>query len=154
MPVGVAGKLRVDVIRDEPEVCGRELPLARRAVRIAQRLELLEVRQLTHVDLLCEVAADRLLERVALREIATRKRPTPLERFPRSPPEEHLQRAVSHLQDDRERDVGGTGVPGGRLTHGFRPIVVNLSGKVRDEQIASTPRRPRTSLRCRLWWRW
>src|SRR6266852_202274 len=128
MPVGVAGKLRVDVIRDEPEVCGRELPLARRAVRIAQRLELLEVRQLTHVDLLCEVAADRLLERVALREIATRKRPTPLERFPRALPEEHLQRALSHLQNDGERDMGGSRVPAGKLAHSFRPIVANLSG--------------------------
>ena len=52
MPVRVAGKLRVDVTGDEAEVCGRELPLSRRALRIAERLELFEVRELAHVDLL------------------------------------------------------------------------------------------------------
>src|SRR5439155_17459310 len=72
MPVGVARKLGIDVARDEAEVSGRELPLARGALRIAQRLELLEMRKLTHVDLFGEVAADRLLERVLLCEIATR----------------------------------------------------------------------------------
>ena len=73
MPVGVARKLGIDVARDEAEVSGRELPLARGALRIAQRLELLEMRQLTYVDLFGEVAADRLLERVLLCKIATRK---------------------------------------------------------------------------------
>ena len=66
VPVRVAGELRIDVAGHEPEVRRRELPLLRRARRIAQRLELLEVRELTHVDLLGEVTADRLLERVVL----------------------------------------------------------------------------------------
>src|SRR2546428_13159696 len=88
MPVGVPRKLRIDVARHEPEVRRRELPFLRRALRIAQRLELLEVRQLMHVDLLGEVAADRLLECVALGEIAARKRPMPFERLPRALPEE------------------------------------------------------------------
>ena len=49
----------------EAEVGGGELPLARDAVGVAQRLELLEVRELAHVDLRGEVAADRVLERLA-----------------------------------------------------------------------------------------
>src|SRR6266545_5012803 len=107
MPVGVARKLRIDVAGDEAEVRGRELPFLRRPLRIAQRLELLEVRQLAHVDLLGEVAADRILERVVLGEVATRQRPTTLERLPRALPEKRLECTVSHLQNDRERDVGG-----------------------------------------------
>ena len=73
VPVCVPGELRVDVAGHETEVRRRELPLLRRSRRIAQRLELLEVRELTHVDLLGEVTADRLLERVVFCEIATRK---------------------------------------------------------------------------------
>jgi hypothetical protein len=45
-------------------------------------------------------------------------------------PHQRLEGAVSHLQNDRERDVGGARVPAaGRLLHSFRPIVANLSGK-------------------------
>jgi len=60
VPIGVAGKLWVDVTWYEPEVCGGELPFARRARWIAERLELLEVRQLTDVDLLRKVATNVL----------------------------------------------------------------------------------------------
>ena len=73
VPICVAGELRIDVAGHETEVRGRELPFLRRPFRIAQRLELLEVRELTHVDLLGEVTSDRLLERVAHGEVPTRK---------------------------------------------------------------------------------
>src|SRR5437762_2149659 len=62
MPGGVRWQLRVDAGRDEAEVCGRDLPLARVAVGVAESLELLEVRHLADVDLRRQVPANRLLE--------------------------------------------------------------------------------------------
>src|SRR5262249_19520724 len=51
VPVRVARQRGVEVARDETEVRGRQLPAERAAVRVAARLELLEVRELAHVDL-------------------------------------------------------------------------------------------------------
>ena len=65
VPGRVGGHGRVDVGRDEPEVGGGELPLVGVPVRVAQRLELLEVGEVADVDLHRQVAADRLLERLA-----------------------------------------------------------------------------------------
>ena len=119
-----AGQLRVDVARHEPEVGGRELPLAAGGGRVAPRLELLEVRELAHVDLRREVAADRLLERLVRVEVAAGKRPAPANGLARPLPEQHLQLARAHLEDDRERHVGGLFSLGGRkpcrLDHSYR----------------------------------
>jgi hypothetical protein len=52
-----------------------ELPLARMPLGLAARLELLEVRELAHVDLRRQVLADRVLERLAALEVAARERP-------------------------------------------------------------------------------
>src|SRR3954468_2456938 len=138
MPVRVSGKFGVDVARHEPEVGRRKLPLLRRALRIAQRLQLFEMRELAYVDLLREVPPDRFLERVALIEVATREGPTPLEWCARPLPEQRLQLAVPHLEDHGQCHMGGRRVPRVSLRHSFRPIVVNLSGKVRNEEIAPT----------------
>src|SRR3954471_16291669 len=89
----------------EPEIRRRELPLKRVAARVAERLELLEVGELADVDLLRQVAADRLLERVARLEVAARERPRAEERLARPLPEEDLQPALAHLQHDGEGDV-------------------------------------------------
>src|SRR5439155_15154869 len=64
MPRGVAGKFGIEVARHEAEVSRCELPLARNALRFAQRLQLLEVRELADVHLRGQVAPDRLLERL------------------------------------------------------------------------------------------
>ena len=79
------------------------------AVRLAQRLELLEVGELADVDLLGEVAADRLLERLVLDEVAAGQRPRAAKRVARALPEEHLERAGPHLEHGGERHVGGRG---------------------------------------------
>jgi len=85
------------------------------AVGIAERLELLEVRDLPHVDLGGEVPLDRLLESLAGLEVAAGKRPGAEKRFSSPLPEQRLQRAAADLQYDREGDMGGIG----RLTHRF-----------------------------------
>ena len=53
-----------------------------------------------------EVAADRLLERLARLEVAARERPGAEERLARPLPEQRLQPALAHLEHDRQRDVG------------------------------------------------
>ena len=100
VPGRVVRHRRVEVGGDEPEVRGRELPLAPGcASGVAPRLELLEVRELAHVDLRREVAADRLLERLVR---ARGSRPgsahAPGERLLRALPEQHLQPAAAHLE--------------------------------------------------------
>ena len=65
VPARVVGQLRVDAERDDAEVCGGELPFPGMAVGIAERLELLEVRDLLDVDLVREMPADRVLERLS-----------------------------------------------------------------------------------------
>src|SRR6476646_2069855 len=93
MPARVLRHDGVEVGRDEAEVRGRQLPLERVAVGVAERLELREV------------GADRLLQRLARLEVAARKGPRSEERLARSLPEQHLQPALANLQHDRQRDV-------------------------------------------------
>jgi hypothetical protein len=72
------------------------------AAGVAPRLELLEVGELADVDLLREVPPDRLLERLVGAEPTAGERPGAQERLLRALPEEHLERAVAHLEDDRQ----------------------------------------------------
>ena len=67
---GVAAALAEE---DEPEVGGRELAAHGAAIRLAQRLELLDVRKLADVDLRRQVPADRLLERLVGRQFSARE---------------------------------------------------------------------------------
>jgi hypothetical protein len=55
------------------------------------------------------MAPNRVLERLAWLEIAAGQRPAAGEGLERPLPEEHLEHAVSHLQDDGEGDVGRSG---------------------------------------------
>src|SRR5207247_5820744 len=124
MPARVLGHERVDIGRNEPEVRGGELPLERVASRIAERHELLQVRELAHVDLDRKVAADRLLQCLAGLEVAAREGPGAEEWLACPLPQQHLQASVSHLQDDCKRGVSGPGP--GRLsptlsTHSRKP---------------------------------
>ena len=100
MPGGVARHGRIDVGGNEPEVGGGELPLARVAFRVAQRLELLEVGEFADVDLDRQVAPDRVLELLVRREIAAREGPAACEGLFRSFPQQYLEGAVPHLEDD------------------------------------------------------
>src|SRR3954451_2916741 len=111
MPARVLGHGRVDVCRDEPERRGRELPLERVAVRVAERLELLQVGELPDVDLDDEVAPNRLLQGLAGLEVAAREGPRAKKGLAGSLPEQRLQATLPHPQHDRQRDVGRT-LPG------------------------------------------
>ena len=115
VPGRVRGRLGVDVDRDEAEVCGRELPALRVAPRVAPRLQLLQMGELADVHLRGQVAADRLLERLARLEETTRQRPAARERIAGALPHQGLQRISAHLEDDGKADVerGGSG----RLSH-------------------------------------
>ena len=93
--------------RDEPEIRGRELPALGVAGRIAPRPELLEVRDLAHVDLGREVPEDRALERLVRDERPAGERPRARVRLARALPQEHGQLAVAHLEHGGERDVRG-----------------------------------------------
>ena len=130
VPTCIGRDGRVDVGGDEAQVRSRELPFPRIALRVAAGLELLEVGELPDVDLRCEVAADRLLERLAALEEAARKRPCVLVRLAGTLTQQHLEDARAHAQQDSERDVrrpracSGRGVRlwhRGRLVHSFRP---------------------------------
>src|SRR5262249_43130727 len=81
-------------------------PAERAPVGVTPRLELLEVCELAHVDLAREMTADRLLERLAGRELAARERPRPGERVERPLPEQDLELAGAHLEHDRDDGVG------------------------------------------------
>src|SRR5581483_7870957 len=107
VPARVRGEGGVGVARDEAEVGGRELAPRRVALRVAQRLELLEVRELADVDLRGEVAADRGLERLGGAELAARERPAAGARVERPLPQEHLEAAAAHAEDGGEDGVGG-----------------------------------------------
>ena len=115
MPGRVLRKLRVEVCRYEAEVSRRDLPFARMAGGIAERFDLLEVGDLSHVDLGGEVLSDRLLERLAALEVAAGQRPSAKKRLSRPLPEERLQCAGADLEHHREGDMGRIG----RLTHRF-----------------------------------
>ena len=109
MPARVRRQLGVDVARHEAEERRRELSTERVPVGIAAGFELLEVRQLLHVDLVGEVAADRLLERFVGLEFPAGERPRPRVRFERPLPEKHLENAATYLEDDCGDGVGGGG---------------------------------------------
>ena len=64
MPARVRRDLRVDAGGDKAEIRRRELPPRGVPFGLAQRLELLEVRELADVDLLRQVPPRRLLERL------------------------------------------------------------------------------------------
>ena len=102
MPGRVVGHRRVDVLRDEAEVGGSEDPRARVAIGVAERDQLLQVRQLSDVDLRGQVAPDRVLERLAVIQVAAGQGPRSEEWLPCTLPEENLELALSHLQHDRE----------------------------------------------------
>ena len=93
-------------------------------VGIAERLELLEVRDLLDVDLGREVLANRVFERLAGFEVAARERPLAGERLLRALPEERLQPRRSNLEDHRKRHLGrrfrfGSG-NSAKLVHSYR----------------------------------
>ena len=75
VPRRVLGQLRVDAGGHDPEERGRELAALGVAAGLAPRAELLEVRDVAHVDLGGQVAADRPLERLVRLERAARQRP-------------------------------------------------------------------------------
>ena len=74
------------------------------------------MRKLAHVHLRGEVAADRLLERLARLEVAAGQRPAAGERLARALPEQHTEEAVPDLEDGRQGGVGRNG--GGRVGAG------------------------------------
>src|SRR5215218_5196883 len=83
-------------------------------VGVAPGLELLEVREVADVDLRLQVAPNRPLERLARVESASGQRPRAEERLARPLPEQHLELAVPHLEDDGEHLVSRSR---GRLRH-------------------------------------
>jgi hypothetical protein len=127
VPSGVVGEGGVEVARDEPEIGGRELPLARVAIGIAEDRQLLEVGDLADVHLRRQMSADRLLERLSGLEVAAREGPGAFVRLLAAFPEQDLQVAVAHLEYDREHDLRGT-----RALARFRLAVANC-GRLRHE---------------------
>ena len=125
VPGRVCGKRGVDVRRDEPEVCGSQLPVLGAAGRGSARLELLQVRELADVDLVGQMAADRLLERLIGGEEPAGQRPRSGVRLTRTLPEQDLQLGVADLEDDRQRDVRRARPgEGGRIVHRFSPLSI------------------------------
>jgi len=116
MPRGIGGESRVDILGDESEIGRCELPFDRMTLRLAPGLQLLEVRELAYIDLGLEMPAQGLLERLAGLEVSARKRPGPGLRRARSLPQERLQPAFAHLEDDGEGDVRGAQAACFRLT--------------------------------------
>src|SRR5947207_182671 len=104
MPARVLRHGRVDVCRDEAERRGRELPFEGVALRAAECLELLEVRELSDVHFDREVAPDRLLQRLARLQVAAREGPGAEEGLAGSLPEQRLQATLTHLQHDGQGD--------------------------------------------------
>ena len=119
LPIRVTRQFRIEVARYEAEICGCELPLLRRPLGIAERLELLEMRELAHVDFRRKMTANRLFERLAGTEIAAGEGPGAPERIARPLPEKNLQLTSSDLEDDGQRDMGG--VRAANLARGFSP---------------------------------
>lgn len=105
VPARVAGNVRVDAERDEPEVGRRELAELGDPSRVAPRPELLEVCDLANVHLRREVAEDGRLQALVGPEHASRERPRPAERVEASLPEQDREPAFSHLEDNGEHDV-------------------------------------------------
>ena len=108
MPARVLRHVRVDPARHQPEERGRELPPRRIAGRVAQRLQLLEMRDLLDVDLRGEVAAHRLLERLVRRQRPARAAPSSL-RTARAPAARAAPAAVHRAPGERPRARHGLG---------------------------------------------
>ena len=138
VPGRVGRYTRIEPQRHEPEVCGRELPPRGMADRVAPRPELLEVRDLAHVDLRREVPRDRGLERLVRDEGAAGKCPRARERLAPALPEKDAQCAVPDLEHRRERDVCGR-VDGGWRWGG------RLSHEVIDSEAKTTMSEPRNT---------
>ena len=118
VPGGVGGQLRIDVGGDEAEKGGGELAVGSGAGRARSSPELLEMGDLADVDLRCELAADRAVERLVGRERPAGQGPGAAERLARPLPEQRLQHPVAHLQHCREHDLrGGCG----RILERFLP---------------------------------
>src|SRR5207248_7310752 len=90
VPACVRGEVRIDVRGNEPEVGGRELPLAWHPARLAERRKLLEVGEVADVDLGREVPPDRLLQGLAALEVAAGKGPASCERRLCPAPQQHV----------------------------------------------------------------
>ena len=105
LPGSVLGQLRVDAGRDDAEERGRELPARGIAAGLAPRAELLQVRDLSDVDLRREVAPDRGLERLVGFERAAGERPGARVGLPCALPQQRLQPSLAHLEHDRERGL-------------------------------------------------
>src|SRR5690349_23381707 len=116
MPPRVGGDVRVDAELDEAEVRGRELPRGRVACGIAVGCELLQMRHLADIDLRREMASDRCLERLARLEQATGEGPGVAERIATALPQQGLERAAAHLEDDSEARVTRSGKLGRQFT--------------------------------------
>jgi hypothetical protein len=116
MPGRVGRDLRVDARRDQPEICSGDEPFARVAPGIAERLDLLEVRELADIHLRGEMAPDRVLQRFVGAEPPARERPRAEEGLARPQPEQRLKLLFPHLEHDPERLVGRAMLCG-RLFH-------------------------------------
>jgi hypothetical protein len=69
---------------------------------VAESLELLQMRQLAHVDLRGEMALDRILEGLARAQNPAREGPGAFEGLSGAFPEQNLELVPSDLKDDRE----------------------------------------------------
>lgn len=102
MPGGVAGHTGIEMPRNQPEIAGREDPTTGVAVRIATGLELLEVGQLSYVDLLGQLATDGSVEVFIRAKLATWQRPGFGVGRHGSLPEQHGELAVPNLEHHGE----------------------------------------------------
>ena len=129
MPGRVLGDLGVDVRRNEAEERRRHHPVVGNAVGLAARLELLQVRELLHVDLCGQVAADGVLERLAGIEVAAGERPGAAERIAGPLPQQNLELVAAHLEHDRERLLAGP-IVCGKLRHRFSLVSRKLPWRI------------------------
>ena len=74
-------------------------------LRIAQRLELLQMRELADIDLRRQVSANRAFERLAVIQVAARQSPRAGKRGFRAMPQEDLELSGPDLEDDRQGRV-------------------------------------------------
>jgi len=79
--------------------------VARVAGGLAPRPELLEMGDLADVDLRCQLAADRAVERLVGPERSAGQGPRAAERLARPLPEQRLQYPPAHLKHSREHDL-------------------------------------------------
>jgi hypothetical protein len=91
VPLRVRGHRGVGVGRHEPEERGGDPPGVRHAVGPAEHPELLDVGDLTQVDLLGELAAHRALDVLVVAEQPAGQRPPSRVRWPGPLPGQDLQ---------------------------------------------------------------